>query len=84
MDIDIGTNTEIAIGNKDLTMIASCASGPAFEGMEIKHGMRAATGAIEKVSIDPGSLEAYYRTVEDAPPSDNFPCGSNLKVERLE
>lgn len=76
MDIDIGTNTEIAIGNKDLAMIASCASGPAFEGMEIKHGMRAATGAIERVSIDPGSLETHYRTIEDAPPIGI--CGSAL------
>ena len=54
MDIDIGTNTEIAIGNRYLVMVVSCASGPAFEGMEIKHGMRAATGAIEEISIDPG------------------------------
>lgn len=76
MDIDIGTNTEIAIGNKDLTMIASCASGPAFEGMEIQHGMRAATGAIERVSIDPGSLETHYRTIEDASPIGI--CGSGL------
>jgi uncharacterized 2Fe-2S/4Fe-4S cluster protein (DUF4445 family) len=76
MDIDIGTNTEIALGNKDLTMIVSCASGPAFEGMEIKHGMRAATGAIEKISIDPGSLETHYRTIEDAPPVGI--CGSGL------
>lgn len=76
MDIDIGTNTEIAIGNKDSTMIVSCASGPAFEGMEIKYGMRAATGAIEKISIDPVSLETYYRTVEDA--SAVGICGSGL------
>jgi uncharacterized 2Fe-2S/4Fe-4S cluster protein (DUF4445 family) len=76
MDIDIGTNTEIAIGNKNLTMIVSCASGPAFEGMEIKHGMRAATGAIEKISIDPSSLETHYRTVGDAPAVGI--CGSGL------
>jgi uncharacterized 2Fe-2S/4Fe-4S cluster protein (DUF4445 family) len=76
MDIDIGTNTEIALGNKDLTMIVSCASGPAFEGMEIKHGMRAATGAIEKISIDVDSLEVNYRTIDDAPPVGI--CGSGL------
>jgi uncharacterized 2Fe-2S/4Fe-4S cluster protein (DUF4445 family) len=76
MDIDIGTNTEIAIGNRDSTMIVSCASGPAFEGMEIKHGMRAAPGAIERVSIDPQSLETHYRTIEDAPPIGI--CGSGL------
>lgn len=76
MDIDIGTNTEIAIGNKDLTMIVSCASGPAFEGMEIKHGMRAAPGAIERISIDSSSLETHYRTIEDASPIGI--CGSGL------
>jgi uncharacterized 2Fe-2S/4Fe-4S cluster protein (DUF4445 family) len=76
MDIDIGTNTEIAIGNKDLVMIDSCASGPAFEGMSIKHGMRAATGAIERVSIDPETLEVHYRTIEDKPAIGL--CGSAL------
>lgn len=76
MDIDIGTNTEIALGNKDLLMIVSCASGPAFEGMEIKHGMRAATGAIEKISITSGSNEVSYRTIEDATPIGI--CGSGL------
>ena len=76
MDIDIGTNTEIALGNKDLILICSCASGPAFEGMEIKHGMRAATGAIEKISIDVDSLEINYRTIDDAAPVGI--CGSGL------
>jgi uncharacterized 2Fe-2S/4Fe-4S cluster protein (DUF4445 family) len=76
MDIDIGTNTEIAVGNKDLIFIVSCASGPAFEGMEIRHGMRAATGAIERISVDPDSLEAHYRTIEDTPPVGI--CGSGL------
>lgn len=76
MDIDIGTNTEIAVGNKDSILIVSCASGPAFEGMEIKHGMRAATGAIERISVDPDSLETHYRTIEDAPPVGI--CGSGL------
>lgn len=76
MDIDIGTNTEIALGNKERVMIVSCASGPAFEGMEITHGMRASAGAIERISIDPSSLEAFYRTIEDAPPVGI--CGSAL------
>jgi uncharacterized 2Fe-2S/4Fe-4S cluster protein (DUF4445 family) len=76
MDIDIGTNTEIALGNKDLVMADSCASGPAFEGMEIKFGMRAATGAIEKISIDPKTLEINYRTIDDTPAVGI--CGSGL------
>jgi len=65
MALDIGTNTEIDLGNKDLVMVDSCASGPAFEGMSIKHGMRAATGSIERVSIDPDTFEVHYRTIED-------------------
>jgi len=76
MALDIGTNTEIDLGNKDLVMVDSCASGPAFEGMQIKHGMRAATGAIERVSIDPEKLEINYRTIEDKPPVGL--CGSAL------
>ncbi len=76
MALDIGTNTEIDFGNKDLMLVDSCASGPAFEGMQIKHGMRATTGAIERVSIDPESLEINYRTIEDKPPVGL--CGSAL------
>jgi uncharacterized 2Fe-2S/4Fe-4S cluster protein (DUF4445 family) len=76
MALDIGTNTEIALGNKDQVIVDSCASGPAFEGMSIKHGMRAATGSIERVSIDPNTLEVNYRTIEDKPPIGL--CGSAL------
>ena len=68
MMIDIGTNTEIIAGNRDRLVGCSCASGPAFEGAHIRHGMRASTGAIERVSIEPGTLEVHLRTVDDAPP----------------
>jgi uncharacterized 2Fe-2S/4Fe-4S cluster protein (DUF4445 family) len=50
--IDIGTNTEIVLGNKKGANAVSCASGPAFEGMHIKFGMRAASGAISSVKIN--------------------------------
>lgn len=76
MAIDIGTNTEIDLGNKDLIMADSCASGPAFEGMEIKFGMRAASGSIEKISINPETLDVYYQTIENTPPVGI--CGSGL------
>ena len=76
MAIDIGTNTEIDIGNKDFVMVDSCASGPAFEGMEIRFGMRATSGSIEKISIDPETLDIYYRTIEDDQPIGI--CGSGL------
>jgi uncharacterized 2Fe-2S/4Fe-4S cluster protein (DUF4445 family) len=76
MAIDIGTNTEIDLGNKDLIMADSCASGPAFEGMEIKFGMRAASGSIEKISISPETLDVYYQTIENTSPVGI--CGSGL------
>ncbi|MCK4702344.1 DUF4445 domain-containing protein, partial [Candidatus Bathyarchaeota archaeon] len=74
--IDIGTNTEIVVGDKDRMVACSCASGPAFEGAHIKHGMRAAPGAIEGVWIDPDSLEPSLTTIDDAKPVGI--CGSGL------
>jgi len=71
--VDIGTNTEIFLGNKDDLLCCSCASGPAFEGAHIKHGMKAVTGAIERVRIDP-DLEVEYETIGDVKPSGL--CGS--------
>ena len=62
--IDIGTNGEILIGNKDKLLSASCATGPALEGAHIKHGMRAAPGAVERVSVDPETKVAQYSIIE--------------------
>jgi uncharacterized 2Fe-2S/4Fe-4S cluster protein (DUF4445 family) len=76
MMIDIGTNTEIIAGNREKLMSCSCASGPAFEGAHIKFGMRASTGAIERVWIDPVSHEVRLRTVDDAQPRGI--CGSGI------
>jgi uncharacterized 2Fe-2S/4Fe-4S cluster protein (DUF4445 family) len=76
MMIDIGTNTEIIAGNKDRLISCSCASGPAFEGAHIKFGMRAATGAIERVWIDRINHEVMLRTIDDAPPRGI--CGSGI------
>jgi uncharacterized 2Fe-2S/4Fe-4S cluster protein (DUF4445 family) len=74
--IDIGTNTEIVIGNKDRLVAASCASGPAFEGAHIKHGMRASTGAIESVWIDTETLDPDIKTIDDENPLGL--CGSGI------
>jgi len=74
--LDIGTNTEVVLGNKDRMLTCSCASGPAFEGAHIEHGMRAASGAIEKVSIDPESLEIKLQTIDNTPPVGI--CGSGM------
>jgi len=76
MLIDIGTNTEIVLGNDERLAACSCASGPAFEGAHIKHGMRAISGAIEHVWIDPDTFEVGYKTIEDERPRGL--CGSAI------
>ncbi len=61
--IDVGTNAEIILGNKDKVVAASSPTGPAFEGAQITHGQRAAPGAIERVRIDPETLEPRYKVI---------------------
>ncbi|MEJ2658061.1 MAG: ASKHA domain-containing protein [Desulfobacterales bacterium] len=61
--IDIGTNGELVLGNKERLLSTSCATGPAFEGAEITFGMRAAPGAIERINIDPETHEVVYKVV---------------------
>lgn len=63
--IDIGTNGEIDLGNRQKLMSTSCATGPALEGAQIKFGMRAAPGAIEKLRIDPETKECTYKVIGD-------------------
>ncbi len=64
--IDIGTNGELLLGNRNRVCSTSCATGPAFEGAQIKFGMRAAPGAIEKVRIDPATKEPQYMVIGKA------------------
>ncbi len=61
--IDIGTNGELILGNRNKLLSSSCATGPAFEGAEIKHGMRAAPGAIEKLKIDTVTGEVKFKVI---------------------
>jgi uncharacterized 2Fe-2S/4Fe-4S cluster protein (DUF4445 family) len=61
--VDVGTNAEIVLGNRDRTVAASSPTGPAFEGAEISAGQRAAPGAIERVRIDPDTLEPRFRVI---------------------
>jgi uncharacterized 2Fe-2S/4Fe-4S cluster protein (DUF4445 family) len=61
--IDVGTNGELVMGNRKILISSSCATGPALEGAYIKFGMRAAPGAIERVSIDPKTLEVDFKVV---------------------
>ena len=72
--VDLGTNGEIVIGNRERMLCASTAAGPAFEGGRIAMGMRAITGAISEVTIEEGRLRC--RVVGDAPARGI--CGSGL------
>lgn len=61
--VDVGTNAEIVLGNRQRVVAASSPTGPAFEGAEISSGQRAAPGAIERIRIDPETLEPKYRVI---------------------
>ena len=73
--IDIGTNGEVVLGNRDWLVCASSSAGPAFEGSGVRHGMRAGAGAIEKLTVlDDGSIE--FKTIGETRPAGI--CGSGL------
>jgi len=72
--IDIGTNTELTLSVNGRLLTCSCASGPAFEGAHIRHGMRAAPGAIERVLLERGNIQIY--TIERRLPIGI--CGSGI------
>ncbi len=85
--VDIGTNAEILVGNKEHLLSASSPTGPAFEGGEITHGMRAAAGAIEKVRIDRTTLTPRFKVIGEERWSDEMAdaeiqaagiCGSGI------
>src|SRR5260370_22316537 len=82
--VDIGTNAEILLGDKNGVLAASSPTGPAFEGAQIKHGQRAAPGAIERVRIDPSTLEPRFKIIGQEAWSDTAPiaatgiCGSGI------
>tara|TARA_B100000427_G_scaffold295237_1_gene274249 strand:+ start:551 stop:2173 length:1623 start_codon:yes stop_codon:yes gene_type:complete len=72
--LDVGTNTEIVLGNKDNLVAASCPAGPAFEGGEVKYAMPGYDGAIEKFEIHNG--KEIFTTINNHPPQGI--CGSGL------
>lgn len=72
--IDIGTNGEIVLTDGNKSYACSTAAGPAFEGSAILHGMRAATGAIEKIRIEDGDVD--FKTIGECEPQGI--CGSGL------
>ncbi|WP_048055513.1 ASKHA domain-containing protein [Methanotorris igneus] len=73
--IDIGTNGEIVLGNKEKLLTCSCAAGPAFEGVNIEHGTNAKEGAICKVKINEDCV--YYETIGNKKPPIGI-CGSGI------
>ena len=85
--IDVGTNAEILLGNRERLQSASSPTGPAFEGAQIAHGQRAAPGAIERVRIDRATGEPRFKVIGKEAWSDELPpreigatgiCGSGI------
>ncbi len=74
--IDIGTNGELVLGNKDTMVSCSCAAGPALEGGHLQFGMRASTGAIESVFIEDNTFTPFYKTINNGKPRGI--CGSGI------
>ncbi len=74
--IDLGTNGEIVFGNRHRMLCCSTAAGPAFEGGHIRWGMRASAGAMERVRIDPDTLDVGWETIQHEKPSGL--CGSGI------
>jgi uncharacterized 2Fe-2S/4Fe-4S cluster protein (DUF4445 family) len=74
--IDVGTNGEIVLGNRDWLITCACSAGPAFEGSGVRHGMRATAGAIEEIWIDQRTFEPTYETIGGLPARGI--CGSGM------
>lgn len=74
--VDIGTNGELVLGNKEWMLCCSCSAGPAFEGSSVSCGTRFIPGAINKLSIDPENYSLDYKTHMNQPPIGI--CGTAL------
>ena len=74
--LDVGTNGETVLGNREWLIACACSAGPAFEGAGVEHGMRATSGAIEEVWINGQTHEPTYRVIGNGPPMGL--CGSGL------
>jgi uncharacterized 2Fe-2S/4Fe-4S cluster protein (DUF4445 family) len=74
--LDVGTNGEMVLGNRDWLVTCACSAGPAFEGAGVVNGMRATQGAIEEVWINNDTLEPTYRVISGGKPKGI--CGSGL------
>lgn len=74
--MDIGTNGEIVIGNREWLVTAACSAGPCFEGSGIRHGMRATEGAIASIQLAPETFEPVFRVIGNGKPQGI--CGSGM------
>jgi len=74
--VDLGTNGEVVFGNSEWLFSSSCASGPAFEGEGVRHGMRGARGGIDHVKIDPVTFRVEVSVIGGVKPKGI--CGSGL------
>ena len=81
--IDVGTNAEIVLGNREKLLAASSPTGPAFEGAQISRGQRAAPGAIERVRIDPVTLEPRFKVIGGRLWSDDPGFEDELGEQRI-
>ena len=74
--VDIGTNAEIVVGNREFLLVGAGSAGPGLEGGVVRHGMRAAPGAIERIAIDPRTLLPTFDVIGGGAPRGI--CGSGL------
>jgi uncharacterized 2Fe-2S/4Fe-4S cluster protein (DUF4445 family) len=74
--VDIGTNAEIVVGNREFLLVGAGSAGPGLEGGVVRHGMRAAAGAIERIAIDPQTLLPSFAVIGGGAPRGI--CGSGL------
>jgi len=81
LTVDVGTNAEIVLGNREWLYSASSPTGPAFEGAQITFGMRAAPGAIERVRIDAETKIARFRVIGEERWSDEWQIGLDATPE---
>ena len=79
--VDVGTNAEIVLGNRDWMYSASSPTGPAFEGAQIAYGVRATPGAIERVRIDPATKEARFLVIGETRWSNEWQLESGALSE---
>jgi len=74
--LDVGTNGEMVLGNRDWMVTCACSAGPAFEGAGVVDGMRATEGAIEEIWVNNETYEPTYRVIGGGKPRGI--CGSGL------